>query len=85
PIYQTHILAGGQSRPIEDDFYSAWIKFVEQIIDTPNNNQPDVILHRGDFFDTPAGYDISPPPEYARKVAAMTFKQCSYSISYYRW
>lgn len=62
-------------RPIEDDFYSAWIKFVEEIIDLPSNSQPDVILHCGDFFDTPAGYDPSPPPEYARKVAAMTFKQ----------
>ena len=58
-------------RPVEDDFYSAWTKFVNEIIDT----QPDVILHCGDFFDTPAGYDPSPPPEYARKVAAMTFKQ----------
>lgn len=62
-------------RPVEDDFYFAWIKFVEEIIDTSNSNQPDIILHCGDFFDTPAGYDPSPPPEYARKVAAMTFKQ----------
>jgi DNA repair exonuclease SbcCD nuclease subunit len=62
-------------RPVEDDFYSAWIKFVEEIIDTSSSNQPDIILHCGDFFDTPAGYDPSPPPEYARKVAAMTFKQ----------
>ena len=62
-------------RPLEDDFYSAWIKFVEEIIDTSSSNQPDIILHCGDFFDTPAGYDPSPPPEYARKVAAMTFKQ----------
>ena len=62
-------------RPLEDDFYSAWIKFVEEIIDTSSSNQPDIILHCGDFFDTPAGYDPSPPPEYARKVAAKTFKQ----------
>jgi DNA repair exonuclease SbcCD nuclease subunit len=62
-------------RPLEDDFYSAWIKFVEEIMDTSSSNKPDIILHCGDFFDTPAGYDPSPPPEYARKVAAMTFKQ----------
>jgi len=64
-------------RAVEDDFYSAWIKFVKEIIDTSGNNRPDIILHSGDFFDTPAGYDPSPPPEYARKVAAMTFKQIS--------
>lgn len=56
-------------RPVEDDFYYAWIKFVEEIIDTSSSNKPDIILHCGDFFDTPAGYDPSPPPEYARKVA----------------
>jgi DNA repair exonuclease SbcCD nuclease subunit len=61
-------------RPLEDDFYSAWIKFVNEIVDK-SRDRPDVILHCGDFFDTPAGYDPSPPPEYARKVAAMTFKQ----------
>ena len=61
-------------RPLEDDFYSAWIKFVNEIVDR-SRDRPDVILHCGDFFDTPAGYDPSPPPEYARKVAAMTFKQ----------
>ena len=61
-------------RPLEDDFYSAWIKFVNEIVDKARN-RPDVILHCGDFFDTPAGYDPSPPPEYARKVAAMTFRQ----------
>jgi len=62
-------------RPLEDDFYCAWMKFVNEIIDTSGNNRPDIILHCGDFFDTPAGYDPSPPPEYARKVAAITFKQ----------
>jgi DNA repair exonuclease SbcCD nuclease subunit len=61
-------------RPLEDDFYSAWIKFTHEIVDK-SRDRPDVILHCGDFFDTPAGYDPSPPPEYARKVAAMTFRQ----------
>lgn len=60
-------------RPVEDDFYSAWIKFVDEITD--KKNRPDVVVHSGDFFDTPAGYDPNPPPEYARKVAAKTFKQ----------
>lgn len=61
-------------RPVEDDFYSAWRKFVNGVTDK-SGERPDVILHCGDFFDTPAGYDPTPPPEYARKVAAMTFKQ----------
>jgi DNA repair exonuclease SbcCD nuclease subunit len=61
-------------RPLEDDFYSAWIKFVNEIVDK-SRDRPDIILHCGDFFDTPAGYDPNPPPEYARKVAALTFKQ----------
>jgi DNA repair exonuclease SbcCD nuclease subunit len=61
-------------RSLEDDFYSAWLKFVDEIVDS-GNDRPDIILHCGDFFDTPAGYDLSPPPEYARKIAAKTFKQ----------
>lgn len=61
-------------RSLEDDFYSAWIKFVDEVIDA-GDDRPDIVLHSGDFFDTPAGYDPSPPPEYARKVAAKTFKQ----------
>jgi DNA repair exonuclease SbcCD nuclease subunit len=61
-------------RPLEDDFYSAWTKFVNEMVDR-SRDRPDVILHCGDFFDTPAGYDPSPPPEYARKVAATTFKR----------
>jgi DNA repair exonuclease SbcCD nuclease subunit len=61
-------------RSLEDDFYSAWIKFVHEMVDA-GNDRPDIILHCGDFFDTPAGYDPNSPPEYARKVAAKTFKQ----------
>jgi DNA repair exonuclease SbcCD nuclease subunit len=62
-------------RPLEDDYYSAWMKFVNEAVDANGGNRPDIILHCGDFFDTPSGYYPSPPPEYARKVAAMSFKQ----------
>lgn len=60
-------------RPLEDDFYNSWIKIVDEII--YSKNKPDLILHSGDFFDTPAGYDPSSPPEFARKVASDTFKK----------
>ena len=61
-------------RSLEDDFYSAWIKFVDEVVEA-GTDRPDVVLHSGDFFDTPAGYDPSPPPEYARKIAAKTFRE----------
>lgn len=60
-------------RPLEDDFYDAWHKFVDEV--TQSEDSPDIILHSGDFFDTPTGYDYRSPPEYARKVAIETFKQ----------
>ena len=62
-----------QIRPLEDDFYLAWMEFVNQV--THSDRKPDIILHCGDFFDTPSGNDSSPPPEYARTIAAKTFKQ----------
>lgn len=66
-------IINSEIRPLEDDFYLAWMKFVNQI--THSNRKPDIILHCGDFFDTPSGNDSSPPPEYARTIAAKTFKQ----------
>lgn len=39
-------------KPIEDDFYNVWKRFVDEII-TDSNLKPDIILHSGDFFDTP--------------------------------
>jgi DNA repair exonuclease SbcCD nuclease subunit len=66
-------IINGQVRSLEDDFYSSWVNFINEIIDT--RNRPDIILHSGDFFDIPSGNDSSPPPEYARTVAAKTFKQ----------
>lgn len=66
-------IINNEIRPLEDDFYNAWRKFVNEVIEA--KNRPDIIVHSGDFFDTPAGYDRSSPPEYARKVAIETFKQ----------
>ncbi len=66
-------IINNEIRPLEDDFYNAWRKFVNEVTET--KNRPDIIVHSGDFFDTPAGYDRSSPPEYARNVAIETFKQ----------
>ncbi|MGI0073337.1 MAG: metallophosphoesterase family protein [Nitrosotalea sp.] len=66
-------IINNEIRPLEDDFYNAWHKFVNEVTET--KNRPDIIIHSGDFFDTPAGYDRSSPPEYARNVAIETFKQ----------
>ncbi len=59
-------------RPIEDDFYNSWIDFVNQTIDLPTSQRPDLIIHSGDFFDTPSGTEQSSPPEYSRKVTVET-------------
>ena len=66
-------IINGEIRPLEDDFYVAWMEFVNKII--YSKQKPDIILHCGDFFDTPSGNDSSPPPDYARMIAAKTFKQ----------
>lgn len=66
-------IINNEIRPLEDDFYNSWYKFVEEV--TQSQDKPDIILHSGDFFDTPAGYDRNSPPEYARKVTAETFKK----------
>ncbi len=39
----------------------------------PKLERPNLIIHSGDFFDTPSGTEQSPPPEYSRKVTAETF------------
>ncbi len=62
-------------KPLEDDFYNSWRRLVDEIINLDKNEKPDIIIHSGDFFDTPSGTDPSPPPEFARKVAAETFKK----------
>mgnify|MGYP003576528428 CR=1 FL=1 len=62
-------------KPIEDDFYNSWRRFIEEIINLNKDEKPDIIMHSGDFFDTPSGTDPSPPPEFARKVAAEAFKK----------
>lgn len=62
-------------KPIEDDFYNSWRRFIEEIINLDKDEKPDIIMHSGDFFDTPSGTDPSPPPEFARKVAAEAFKK----------
>lgn len=41
--------------------------------------KPDIILHSGDFFDSPSGNDPNPPPELARKVVAETFKKLNHN------
>jgi DNA repair exonuclease SbcCD nuclease subunit len=53
-------------RPLEDDYYSAWMKFVNEAVDANGGNRPDIILQV---------MILALPPEYARKVAAMSFKQ----------
>lgn len=64
-------------RPIEDDFYNVWKRFVDEV--TNNDDlKPDIILHSGDFFDSPSGNDPTPPPEFARKVVAETFKKLNH-------
>lgn len=60
-----------ETRPVEDDFYNVWEQFVDEI----TSSKPDIIIHSGDFFDNPAGYDRGAPPEYARRIAAKTFKR----------
>jgi DNA repair exonuclease SbcCD nuclease subunit len=62
-------------KPLEDDFYNSWRLFIDEIINLDKGEKPDIIIHSGDFFDTPSGTDPSPPPEFARKVAAETFKK----------
>jgi DNA repair exonuclease SbcCD nuclease subunit len=66
-------IINNEIRPLEDDFYLAWMEFVNQI--TNSHRKPDIIVHCGDFFDTPSGIDSNPPPEYARMTAAKSFKQ----------
>ena len=61
--------------PLEDDFYNSWRQFVDEIINLDKDEKPNIIIHSGDFFETPSGTDPSPPPEFARKVAAETFKK----------
>ena len=62
-------------KPLEDDFYNSWRRFIDEIINLDKDEKPDIIIHSGDFFETPSGTDPSPPPEFARKVAAETFKK----------
>lgn len=62
-------------KPLEDDFYNSWRRFIDEIISLDKDEKPDIIIHSGDFFETPSGTDPSPPPEFARKVAAETFKK----------
>src|ERR1035438_700133 len=59
-------------RAVEDDFYNVWKGFVDDVID--GRIKVDAILHSGDFFDTPCGYDPNPPPEYSRRVVAETLR-----------
>ncbi|CAE6485885.1 metallophosphoesterase family protein [Candidatus Nitrosotenuis uzonensis] len=60
-----------ETRPVESDFYDAW----EQVVDEITSSKPDIVIHSGDFFDNPSGIDRSAPPEYARRIAAKTFKK----------
>ena len=62
-------------KPLEDDFYNSWRRFIDEIINLDKDEKPDIIIHSGDFFETPSGTDPSPPPEFARKVAAEAFKK----------
>lgn len=62
-------------KPLEDDFYNSWKYFINEIINLDKDERPDIIIHSGDFFETPSGTDPSPPPEFARKIAAETFKK----------
>ena len=62
-------------KPLEDDFYNSWRRFIDEIINFDKDEKPDIIIHSGDFFETPSGTDPSPPPEFARKVAAEAFKK----------
>jgi DNA repair exonuclease SbcCD nuclease subunit len=59
-------------RAVEDDFYNVWKGFVDDVVD--GRIKVDAILHSGDFFDTPCGYDPNPPPEYSRRVVAETLR-----------
>lgn len=65
-------------KPIEDDFYNVWKRFVDEVTNS-GDLKPDIILHSGDFFDSPSGNDPNPPPELARKVVAETFKKLNYN------
>jgi DNA repair exonuclease SbcCD nuclease subunit len=62
-------------KPLEDDFYNSWRRIIDEIINLDKDEKPNIIIHSGDFFETPSGTDSSPPPEFARKVAAETFKK----------
>src|SRR5688500_20310764 len=61
-------------KPLEDDFYNSWRRFIDEIINLDKDEKPDIIIHSGDFFETPSGTDPSRPPEVAGKVAAETGK-----------
>ncbi|NOJ28686.1 MAG: hypothetical protein DA328_00785 [Nitrososphaeraceae archaeon] len=65
-------LVNSKFRPIEDDFYNSWIDFVDYIVELPDSRRPDLVIHSGDFFDTPSGTDPFSPPEFSRKVTAET-------------
>lgn len=60
-------------RPLEDDFYHAWKYAVKEILD--RRDEIDVVVHSGDFFDSPWSQNPYPPPEAARNVAAETLEE----------
>ena len=64
-------IINNETRVIESDFYDSWEQFIDLVIE----ESPDIILHSGDFFDTPDGHDRNPPPEHARRIAAKSFKR----------
>ena len=43
-------------RALEDDFYHSWSTVVQDIVD--KKIEVDAIIHSGDFFDVPCGYDF---------------------------
>ena len=60
-------------RALEDDFYHSWSTVVQDIVD--KKIEVDAIIHSGDFFDVPCGYDNSAPPELGRKIVGQTLRQ----------
>jgi DNA repair exonuclease SbcCD nuclease subunit len=60
-------------RPLEDDFYYAWKLAVKEILD--RKDEIDLVVHSGDFFDSPWSQNPYPPPEAARNVAAATLEE----------
>ncbi len=60
-------------RPLEDDFYYAWRQAVEEIL--KRKGDIDLVVHSGDFFDSPYPQNPYPPPEAARNVAAETLEE----------